>query len=68
MHGQTSVLSEYNADPTGVARDLSKVVLEQVAFKDDKKVFCDSVILLIPEKMVLVIFFLLLTFAFYVID
>lgn len=33
------MLSEYNADPTGVAKDLSKVVLEQVAFKDDKKVY-----------------------------
>lgn len=44
VHGKQSVLAEYNADPNGVARELGKVVMEQISLTDDKKVsFCSHV-------------------------
>lgn len=38
VHGRSSVLSEYDTDSTGTAKDLSKLVLEKIELTDDKKV------------------------------
>ena len=38
VHGNSSILAEYNAESSGVVKELSKVILEQVTLIDDKKV------------------------------